>query len=387
MPNAQAALGDRGHLPHFAAVMEMSNKAHAMAADKRTATQRERLEGWKQIAAYLKRDVRTVQRWERAEHLPVRRQMHRILGSVLAFKDELDGWTEQHSSLPKVGTTSLRAYELYLKGRQLFHQFRRKNFERARELFATATEIDPEFAGAHAGFADCCSYLYLYWEATPRNLEAADAASRKAVQLAPKLAEAHASRGVALSTLRNYPGAEKEFGVAIRLDPGLYEAHYFYGRACLAQGKYKEAIERFQAAAVVRPEDYQVRCFLGMAYTGLGQKAKAAAAYAHAIEVAKQQLSVNPGEVRALYLGAIAWARIGKTRQALAWAAKALALDSEDSAVLYNVACLYAVLHRKKAALKCLRRVVRSGWRKEWIKNDPDLDSLRDNPEFQRLVS
>lgn len=349
----------------------------------------QRLEGWKQIAAYLKRDVRTVQRWEKTEQFPVRRQMHRKLGSVLAFKDEVDRWIDHRCSLQneKASTANLHAYELYLKGRQLFHQFRRTNFERARDIFARAIEVDPEFAAAHAGFADCCSYLYLYWAATRENLEAADAASRKAVQLAPKLAEAHASRGVALSTLRNYPEAEKQFRVAIRLDPGLYEAHYFYGRACLAQGMYKEAIEPFETATSVRPEDYQAPCFLGLAYTGLGDKAKAAAAYARAIEVAKQQLSVNPGDVRALYMGAIAWARIDRRKEALAWAAKALALDSEDSAVLYNVACLYAVLHRTGEALSCLKRVVRSGWRKEWIKNDPDLNSLHDHPEFQRLLS
>ena len=90
--------------------------------------------------------------------------------------------------------------------------------------------------------------------------------------------------------------------------------------------------------------------------------------------------------MRALYLGAISWARIGHGKQAVAWARKPLALDSEDSAVLYNVACLYAVLHCEKEALNCLRGVVRSGWRKERIKNDPDLISLRDNPEFQRLL-
>jgi adenylate cyclase len=137
----------------------------------------------------------------------------------------------------------------------------------------------------------------------------------------------------------------------------------------------------------VRPEDYQALVFLGLAYTGLGHKAKAAAAYARSIEVAKHQLSVNPGDVRALYLGAIAWVRIGRRKKALAWATKALALDSQDSAVLYNVACLYAVLHRTEDALKCLKRVVRSGWRKEWIRNDPDLKSLRANSEFQRLLS
>ena len=366
-----------------------SSRIHEQRTNPPASEQGVRLEGWKQIAAYLKRDVSTVQRWERTEQFPVHRQMHRKLGSVFAFKDELDRWMDQSSSLQskKAATSSLHAYELFLKGRQLFHQFRRKNFERAREMFARAIELDPEFAAAHAGLADCCSYLYLYWEATRENLEAADSASRKAVELAPKLAEAHASRGVAFSTLRNYPGAEKEFRAAIRLDPGLYEAHYFYGRACLAQGKYKEAIEPFHSAAAVRPEDYQALCFLGLAYTGLGHKARAAAAYARSIEVAKHQLSVNPGDVRALYLGAICWARIGRREEALSWAAKALALDSEDSAVLYNLACLYAVLHRPDQALKCLGKVVRSGWRKEWIKNDPDLNSLRDNREFQRLLS
>src|ERR1700751_4745888 len=294
-------------LPHFAAVTRMSNKTHVAAAPRTRLRKthprthafepRERLEGWKQIAAYLKRDVRTIQRWERAEQFPVRRQMHRKLGSVLAYKDELNRWVEQRCSLEnkKPLAATLPVYELYLRGRQLFHQFRRRNFERAREMFARATELDPKIAAAHAGFADCCSYLYLYWEATRENLDAADSASRKALELAPNLAETPASRGVALSTLRNYPDAEKEFRVAIRLDPSLFEAHYFYGRACLAQGKFKEAIQPFQAAARVRPEDYQALVFLGAAYTRLGHKAEASSAYARAIEVAKQQLAINSG--------------------------------------------------------------------------------------------
>ncbi len=485
----------------------------------------ERLEGWKRIATYLKRDVRTVQRWERSEQLPVRRQLHRKLSSVLAFERELDDWMalrcspqdrrslslailyfdspsepgncgyfceamvddlitklskaeglrvfsrstmapfrkksvaavsvgqrlgashvlegsmqrakarvrlhvqlvetrsghavwaerydsdareilriqdditqsiagalqlkllrtrEQRSE--EFPTANLHAYDLYLKGMQLFHQFRRKNFERAREMFSRAIQLDPVFAGAQAGFADCCSYLYLYWDPTQENLEGADLASRKAVQLNPNLAEAHASRGVALSTLRNYPDAEKEFQIAIRLDPGLYEAHYFYGRAYLAQGKFKNAIRPLQSAARVRPEDYQALSLLGMAYNGIENEAEAAAAHARCIEVAKHQLSINPGDVRALYLGAISWARIGHNKTALAWTAKALALDPDDSAVLYNAACLYALLQRPVKALRCLSRVVRSGWRKEWIKNDPDLISLHANPEFQRLV-
>ncbi len=54
--------------------------------------QDDRLDSWKEIAAYLKRDVTTVQRWEKKEGLPVHRKVHDKLGSVYAFRGELDSW-------------------------------------------------------------------------------------------------------------------------------------------------------------------------------------------------------------------------------------------------------------------------------------------------------
>src|ERR1700693_6053544 len=51
-----------------------------------------RLDSWKEIAAYLKREVRTAQRWEKSEGLPVRRHQHDKLSSVFAYKSELDTW-------------------------------------------------------------------------------------------------------------------------------------------------------------------------------------------------------------------------------------------------------------------------------------------------------
>ncbi|HEY4969066.1 MAG TPA: hypothetical protein VII35_04115, partial [Steroidobacteraceae bacterium] len=52
----------------------------------------DRLDSWKKIASYLKRDVSTVQRWERREAMPVHRHLHDKLGSVFAFRSELDAW-------------------------------------------------------------------------------------------------------------------------------------------------------------------------------------------------------------------------------------------------------------------------------------------------------
>ncbi len=54
----------------------------------------ERLDSWKEIAAYLHRDVTTVQRWEKREGMPVHRHLHDRMGSVYAFSSELDAWSQ-----------------------------------------------------------------------------------------------------------------------------------------------------------------------------------------------------------------------------------------------------------------------------------------------------
>src|SRR5688572_1008460 len=54
-----------------------------------------RLDSWKEIAAYLRRDVTTVRRWEKREGLPVHRHVHAKLGSVYAYADEIDEWSER----------------------------------------------------------------------------------------------------------------------------------------------------------------------------------------------------------------------------------------------------------------------------------------------------
>ncbi len=56
-----------------------------------------RLDSWKEIANYFRREVRTVQLWEKREGLPVHRHFHKQLGSVFAFRAELDAWNEQVS--------------------------------------------------------------------------------------------------------------------------------------------------------------------------------------------------------------------------------------------------------------------------------------------------
>jgi Tfp pilus assembly protein PilF/TolB-like protein len=65
----------------------------------------DRLESWKDIAAHLGRGIRTVQRWEAEEGLPVRRHTHKKLGTVQASKRELDAWLAQRQALSKEAAT------------------------------------------------------------------------------------------------------------------------------------------------------------------------------------------------------------------------------------------------------------------------------------------
>jgi len=69
----------------------------------------DRLESWKEIAAYLRRDVTTVQRWEKREGMPVHRHVHDKAGSVYAFRTELDAWTEGRKPTPAVEHTERSA--------------------------------------------------------------------------------------------------------------------------------------------------------------------------------------------------------------------------------------------------------------------------------------
>src|SRR5271170_5141365 len=107
--------------------------------------------------------------------------------------------TEQEKrAIEKAPTTDVQAYDYYLRGRQFFYQFRGKGFEFARQMFARAIVIDPSYARAYAGVADSCSFLYMYFESIDANLREADSASRRALDIDPELAEAHASRGLAV---------------------------------------------------------------------------------------------------------------------------------------------------------------------------------------------
>ena len=289
--------------------------------------------------------------------------------------------------IQRVPTSNIEAYDLYLRGRHFFHQFRRKGLTYAKEMFTRAIQMDPHYAHAYAGIADCCSWLYMYWESSEDNLQQADGASLRALELEPDSAEAHASRGLVASHRKDYAEAKREFEIAMRLQPQLFEPYYFYARNCYAQGRLEEAVDWFAKASHVNPEDYQAPMLMASALHGLGRQESARQAYDRGLAAAQKHLLLNPEDARALYFGANALSQIGDKERSLEWAARAQQVEPDEPQVLYNVACVFALLGENARAIDCLQRSTTHGWvQKEWMAHDPDLAGLRSDPRFQKLV-
>jgi TolB-like protein/Flp pilus assembly protein TadD len=296
---------------------------------------------------------------------------------------------QEERALARKQTDNPQAYDYYLKGRQFFHQFRRKGFDFARQMFARAIVIDPQYARAYAGVADCCSFLYMYWDSSEDNLNEAESASRKALELDPELAEAHAAGGVAFALKKKFDEAQKEFEAAIRLDPKLYEAYYFYARTSFQRGDLTKAAELYEQASRLNPDDYQAVSLLVAVYHGLGREEEAVATERRALQLTERHIEIHPDDPRALYLGATTLVRTGDHKRGVEWARRALEIDPEETSILYNVACVYALLGRTEDALDCLTKVMVHGgtFYKNWAAKDSDMDSLRTDPRFQALLS
>ncbi|MHC4953032.1 MAG: protein kinase domain-containing protein [Planctomycetota bacterium] len=294
---------------------------------------------------------------------------------------------KEKRAIEKKQTRDVQAYDYYLRGRQFFHQLRRKGFDFARQMFARAIVIDPTYARAYAGVADCCSLLYAFWDSTEANLKEADAASKKALELDPELAEAHVSRGLAVSLNKNHEEAEREFERAIRLDSECFEAYYFYARACFTQGNLEKACDLYAKACRIRPDDYQARILMGEIHNGMGQTVEGAKSLQDGLRAAEKHLQLHPDDARALVLGAGALCHLGERSRSFEWAERALAIDSDEPTTLYNVACVYAQQGRHDDAIECLEGAVIRGFRqKAWFENDSDLDALRQQPRFVVLL-
>jgi adenylate cyclase len=280
--------------------------------------------------------------------------------------------------------TGIEAYEFFLKGRHYLQQIA---LPEAQEMFEKAMDLDKSYAPAFAGLAEVHAWLYQWQGGNPENLKAADHYSQKALELAPNLAESHTSRGFFFSLAYRYQEAEKEFEDAIRLNSNSFEAHYYYARSCFSRGQIERSVELFKKAGEVHREDFQSMILLSQSLSMLGRSEEAHKASREGLRRVEYRLSLDPNDRRALTLGSLAFLAEDDEVKGLQLIRKALNLYPEDAGVQFNGACFMARTGRKEEALNLLKDYFGKGFgNRDWVMNDPDFESLRDDPRFKALL-
>ena len=300
---------------------------------------------------------------------------------------ELQVAPELARALQDPPTANVEAYEYYLKGRQRFFEYRRRGVEAALQLFNMALMLDHDYARAYAGVAESSIFLYMYADGDKTDLEQAELASRRALELAPELAEAHVARGLVLSIQDRFEESDEAFETAIRLNPRLFEAFYFYARNSFAKGDLESAAKLYGHASRIDPDDYQAPLLVAQIYDDLGRSEEALLVRRRGVRAAELRLQLDPEESRALYMGANALVSLGETERGIRWAEKALELEPSEPMVLYNVACVFSLAGEADRALDCLEKAVsdRPAY-VDWVRHDSNLDSIREDPRFLALL-
>jgi serine/threonine protein kinase/tetratricopeptide (TPR) repeat protein len=294
---------------------------------------------------------------------------------------------QERDALQRRPTSSLEAYEFYLKGRRFLARLS-VDLRFATPMFRRAIELDPEFALAYAGLAEAGFWLYSWWGGHADDRRLAEEASVRALALAPELAEVHVARGAALTLGRSHEEAAAEFETAIRLNPRLWNTYYLFGRMRFAQGLFDHAEALWRAGIEVAPDDYQLPLMVGMIYRKQGRTPEREATQRRGVEIARKHLEANPEDARAMYLAAGALLDLGRQDECRVLLDRALQLAKGEPSVLYNAACVYARSGEPERALEALAACFQVGWgNRDWIAHDPDFDAIREDPRFQALLA
>ncbi|MDQ2870613.1 MAG: protein kinase, partial [Acidobacteriota bacterium] len=182
-------------------------------------------------------------------------------------------------------TENLRAYDLYLKGRDEYSRFRKEDNETAIEHFQEALKLDPGFALGYAGLGDAYAQRARRFGLTESWLDSSLEASRKAIALAPELPEGHKALGLAYLV----KGANRESLEASRravdLSPNHSPAVNNLATALFALGRLDEALVWSRRAVALDPRNPISAVQMGMVLDALAETAPAETSFRRAVEL------------------------------------------------------------------------------------------------------
>lgn len=211
-----------------------------------------------------------------------------ILGNAARETADVLGKASGSSAIQVVEpiAADITAYDYYLKGRNYYHTNKPEDLEFAMKMFEKALELDRDFALAHTGLADVHISQYMgYYDRNPKRMELAKLEAQKALQMNPRLPEAHRSLGRYYMFTDDLESAEKALRKCVEIAP-----KYSVGYRTLAwlkdwQGDNENALLWAKRALELAPTDLETLLLISLEYLEMGKYTLAMATLQRAIEL------------------------------------------------------------------------------------------------------
>ena len=283
-------------------------------------------------------------------------------------------------------TENLQAYDLYLRGKRYARRQTRQDLEFALQMFESAVAMDPSFALAYASCANACAMFYCNYSRDEIWVERARTASGHAVNLRWDLPDVQVSQAWVLYATDLHDEAVRMVRKAIERKRDCEGAFYLLCRALFSAGRFQEVVDIMETALEASGEDYNVYVPIANSLGALGKRE----AYLNLLQRRKSALENHlkhvPEDARARILLGSDYAEIGREEDALRELNLAMTLRANEASILYNAACLYAMLKRKAEALDALKKAWTAGFRDvSHARRDPDLTILHGEPDFEQM--
>jgi adenylate cyclase len=210
-------------------------------------------------------------------------------------------------------TSNLEAYEHLLRGLECYWHRTKEMNAQARRMFKRATELDPDFAMAHAWLGRAYMVEWMFqWDEDPQTLEHAFAQAQRAVALDDALPVAHQTLAYVFLLRKQFAQALSEAERAVALDPNDADAWNTLGEMLSCTGRPQEAIGLVEKAMRLNPHYPASYLF------ALGQAQHLAGRYEEAILAFRRLLTRNPDHLHGRFFLALAYNEVGRTEEARA---------------------------------------------------------------------
>ncbi|NQV53874.1 MAG: tetratricopeptide repeat protein [Flavobacteriales bacterium] len=290
-------------------------------------------------------------------------------------------------ALGKRATDNMEAYDLNLHARGFLYRKLKGYTLAAIDLFQKAVELDPRYAAAYAGLGEAYAFLFEAFDKNPTLLDKAMDAALKALMYDASSSEAYSALGVVYYVRESYEEATTAVGKAIELDPNDFFAYWIQGRIFRILDRDKEAIESFEKVLELNPDFHTAYGDIHLSLKRLGKEEELKELKERALTFYPSYLMRNPDDSRAIMFYAFILLDDNQAEEAKSKMARAIQLSPTDATMIYNAACFYSDLGEKEDALKHLKLAISNGFEAyEYIKIDPDLDGIRNEPEYIELM-